>query len=104
MNYKPLIIVAGEPNSIFFEIFFKVIKRKIKSPIILIASKKLDTFGLIAPISNDKKYPNYKINEKNKSINIFESPFCTTKVSKKRFANSGAYFLYNVSSLIRGIR
>ena len=41
MNYKPLIIVAGEPNSIFFEIFFKVIKRKIKSPIILIASKKL---------------------------------------------------------------
>jgi len=41
VNYKPLIIVAGEPNSIFFEIFFKVIKRKIKSPIILIASKKL---------------------------------------------------------------
>jgi len=41
MNYKPIIIVAGEPNSIFFEIFFKVIKEKIKSPIILIASKKL---------------------------------------------------------------
>ena len=41
MNYKPIIIVAGEPNSIFFEIFFKVIKNKIKSPIILIASKKL---------------------------------------------------------------
>ena len=41
MNYKPIIIVAGEPNSIFFEIFFKVIKKKIKSPIILIASKKL---------------------------------------------------------------
>ena len=41
MSYKPIIIVAGEPNSIFFEIFFKVIKKKIKSPIILIASKKL---------------------------------------------------------------
>ncbi|WP_435162519.1 4-hydroxythreonine-4-phosphate dehydrogenase PdxA [Candidatus Pelagibacter bacterium nBUS_25] len=41
MNYKPIIIVAGEPNSIFFELFFKVIRRKIKSPIILIASKKL---------------------------------------------------------------
>ena len=40
-NYKPIIIVAGEPNSIFFEIFFKAIKKKIKSPIILIASKKL---------------------------------------------------------------
>ena len=41
MNYNPIIIVAGEPNSVFFELFFKVIKKKIKSPIILIASKKL---------------------------------------------------------------
>ena len=41
MNYKPIIIVDGEPNSVFFELFFKVIKKKIKSPIILIASKKL---------------------------------------------------------------
>ena len=41
MNYKPIIIVAGEPNSIFFELFFKVVKKKIKSPIIIIASKKL---------------------------------------------------------------
>ena len=41
MNYKPIIIVAGEPNSVFFELFFKIIKKKIKSPIILIASKKL---------------------------------------------------------------
>ena len=41
MNYKPIIIVAGEPNSIFFELFFKVIKKKIRSPIIIIASKKL---------------------------------------------------------------
>jgi len=41
VSYKPIIIVAGEPNSIFFELFFKVIKKKVKSPIILIASKKL---------------------------------------------------------------
>ena len=41
MSFKPIIIVAGEPNSIFFELFFKVIKKKIKSPIILIASEKL---------------------------------------------------------------
>jgi 4-hydroxy-L-threonine phosphate dehydrogenase PdxA len=43
MNYKPIVIVAGEPNSVFFELFFKVIKKKIKSPIILIASKQLIT-------------------------------------------------------------
>jgi 4-hydroxythreonine-4-phosphate dehydrogenase len=41
VNYKPIIIVAGEPNSVFSELFFKVIKKKIKSPLILIASKKL---------------------------------------------------------------
>jgi 4-hydroxythreonine-4-phosphate dehydrogenase len=43
VSHKPIIIVAGEPNSVFFELFFKVIKKKIKSPIILIASKKLIT-------------------------------------------------------------
>ncbi len=43
MNYRsPIIIVPGEPNSIFFEIFFKSLNRlKIKSPIILISSKDL---------------------------------------------------------------
>ena len=28
MVYKPILIVAGEPNSIFSEIFFKSIKYK----------------------------------------------------------------------------
>jgi len=42
MNYKPIIIVAGEPNSIFIEIFLKIIKKKkFKSPIILICSKNI---------------------------------------------------------------
>ena len=42
MSYKPIIIVAGEPNSIFLEIFFKSLKlKKYKSPLILICSKKL---------------------------------------------------------------
>ncbi len=42
MVYKPIIVVAGEPNSIFSEIFFKSLNyKKFKSPIILIASQKL---------------------------------------------------------------
>ena len=42
MNYKPILIVSGEPNSVFLEIYFKVLKStKIKSPIILISSEKL---------------------------------------------------------------
>ena len=41
MNSKSIIIVAGEPNSIFLEIFFKAIKnKKFKNPLILISSKK----------------------------------------------------------------
>ena len=42
MDYKPIIIVAGEPNSVFSEIFFKSLKlKKFKSPIILIASQQI---------------------------------------------------------------
>ncbi len=42
MNKKPILIVAGEPYSIFSEIFFKSLKKlNLKRPIILIASKKL---------------------------------------------------------------
>jgi 4-hydroxythreonine-4-phosphate dehydrogenase len=42
MSYSPILIVAGEPNSIFLEIFFKILKKnKILSPLILITSSKL---------------------------------------------------------------
>jgi len=42
MNTEPILIVAGEPKSIFFEIFFKTLDaKKFNSPIILIGSKKL---------------------------------------------------------------
>jgi len=42
MNYKPIIVVAGEPYSVFLEIFFKSKKsNKFKCPIILIASHRL---------------------------------------------------------------
>ena len=42
MNIKPILIIAGEPNSIFLEIFFKSLKKKnFSTPLILIASHKL---------------------------------------------------------------
>jgi len=37
---KPIIITTGDLKSVFFEIFFKSIKKKIQSPIILICNKK----------------------------------------------------------------
>jgi 4-hydroxy-L-threonine phosphate dehydrogenase PdxA len=40
-NFKPIIIVTGDPNSIFYEIFFKTFKKiNCKNPIILITCKK----------------------------------------------------------------
>jgi len=50
MHRKPIIIVPGQPKSIFFEIFFKSLNiKKIKSPLILVCSVNL--FNL-----NAKKY------------------------------------------------
>ncbi len=89
MNYKPIIIVAGDPKSIFLEIFFKSIKKKkIKSPLILICSKTLLKnnmlkFNFKKKIkilkSNDLK----KINLNNKSINLIDIKFKkNTKVNQ----------------------
>ena len=42
MNSNPILIIPGEPKSIFFEIFFKSMKlTKVKSPLILICNKKI---------------------------------------------------------------
>ena len=96
MNYKPIIIVAGEPNSIFFEIFFKVIKKKIKSPIILIGSEKL--------ILNQAKILKKRINlnlinendliekrNKLKKINLINVNFKQTKIFDKITSKSNKY-------------
>ena len=42
MKNKSIIVIAGEPKSVFLEIFFKALKKnKFKSPIILICCKKI---------------------------------------------------------------
>ena len=96
MNYKPIIIVAGEPNSIFFELFFKVIKKKINSPIILIASKKL----MIKQAKILKKKVNFNIinefeiiKKKNnlKRINLINVDFKQTSGFSKITSKSNHY-------------
>ena len=61
MNFdKYILVVAGEPNSVFLEIFFKTIKKlKIKNSLILIASAKL------IKLQMKKLKINIKINEIN---------------------------------------
>jgi len=96
MNYNPIIIVAGEPNSIFFEIFLKVVKKKIKSPIILIASKKL----LLKQAKILKKKISFNlvnelevINKKNKlkKINLININFEQTQAFNKITSKSNNY-------------
>ena len=97
MNYKPIIIIAGEPNSIFLEIFFKALKyKKYKSPIILICSLKIFNLQMkslkinkkinILQISNLK---NYNLN--NRAINIIDVNFDQKKAFKKITSISNQY-------------
>ena len=93
MNYSPILIVSGEPNSIFLELFFKVLKKdKIKSPIILISSKKLLTlqmqkleFKKKIKLLQISKLKSYKLD--NKTINLIDVKYnpgkAFEKISKK---------------------
>ena len=93
MSCKPIIIVAGEPNSVFLEIFFKSLKfKKYKSPLIIVCSKKL-----LQGQMKKLKF-NYKINIvdkdfakldalNNKQINLVDVNYnfkrCFEKISNK---------------------
>jgi len=93
MSCRPIIIVAGEPNSVFLEIFFKSLKfKKYKSPLIIVCSKKL-----LQEQMKKLKF-NYKINIvdkdfakldalNNKQINLVNVDYnfkkCFEKISNK---------------------
>ena len=98
-NYSPIVIVGGQPKSIFYEIFLKSIKiKKFKSPIILISSKKILMknmrklkFEKKIKSINFKMLKNLKLD--NKSINLIEVDF-----KKKDHINSNK-FIENSFSL-----
>ena len=87
-NFKPILIIAGDPKSIFLEIYFKSLKRnKFKSPLILIVNENI--------LLRQMKLLNYnfKINKlninnlsfknlTNKRINIINVPFTNKFISK----------------------
>ena len=76
MNSKYILIINGEPNIIFLEIFFKALKKKkFKNPIILISSKKIIelqmrylNFKKKIRVLDFRKLNKYKLD--NKSINL----------------------------------
>ena len=78
MRIKPILIIAGDPESVFYEIFLKSLKNnKFKSPIILIGSirilkffqKKLN-FNKKITLLDIEKLSTYKLN--NSSINLID--------------------------------
>src|SRR6056300_1407230 len=98
MHHKPILIVPGQINSIFFEIFFKSLKKKkFRSPLVLICSIKIFK-------ASAKKYKfkgNYKIitskiNEvklNNKAINIIDVNFKKIQNNnyRKKFSSDYLY-------------
>tara|TARA_A100001011_G_scaffold400772_1_gene518586 strand:+ start:10742 stop:11710 length:969 start_codon:yes stop_codon:yes gene_type:complete len=97
MIYRPIIIVAGEPNSIFFEIYFKTLKiKKFKSPIIIIASKDLLKMQMKKLNVKKKiklldvvKLEEYKLD--NKLINLINVKYNTSKAFEKISSKSNQY-------------
>ena len=97
MNIKPIIVVAGEPYSIFLEIFFKSkIQIKLKKPIILIASEKLVSlqmkklgFDYKINLLNEKKL---KFNSLDKTkINLINVDFVFNKIFDQISSKSNSY-------------
>ncbi len=97
MVYKPIIIVAGEPNSIFSEIFFKSLNyKKFKSPIVLIASKNLIKIQMRKLNVNKKirliDFFHLKKNDlDNKKINLIDVNFNQKKPFEKISSKSNEY-------------
>jgi len=98
MNFKhSILIVAGEPNSVFLEIFFKTLKKiKIKNPLILIGShkvlrlqmKKLN-FKKKINVLDQKNLKNCRLD--NKSINLIDVRYETNKAFEKISSKSNIY-------------
>ncbi len=97
MNRSPILLVNGEPNSIFLEIFFKTLKsQKIKSPLILISSKKILEmqmnklkFKKKIKLLNQKNLHLQKLN--NKTINLINVDFDQKKAFDKISSKSNKF-------------
>ena len=94
MKNKPILIVPGQLNSIFFEIFFKTLKiKKFKSPLILIFSEKIlknqikkFRFKKDVRIIDPKFLETHKLS--NNNINLINVPF---KGSEKNVFNQNIF-------------
>ena len=93
-KYKPIIIVAGEPESTFLEIYIKALKYKnFKSPLVLICSlsllkKEINRFKFKKKIKilEPQNLDNFKLN--NNNINLVDINFNNKKNKTNYISNS----------------
>ena len=107
MTYKPIIIVSGEPNSIFFEIYFKALKqKKFRSPIILISSLKLIKLQMKKMnIKKKVKLLNFSMLKKykldNKNINVLNVNYNQSKLFEKISVKSNNYITQSFNMALK---
>ena len=97
MYSSPILVVAGEPNSVFLEIYFKSIKKlKIKNPLILIASIKLVKlqmkklkFSKKIKLLSSHQLSKYKLD--NKYINLINVEYTQKQAFSKISNKSNKY-------------
>ena len=98
MSANPIIITTGDLKSVFFEIFFKSVKKKIQSPIILICNLKnflkqakkynfKKKFNLIS-----EKNLNKKLNYSHKILNIINIDL-DVHLSQKYLTNIEKFYI-----------
>ena len=100
MNYKPILIIHGEPNSVFLEIFFKSLKYKqFRNPFILICSEKLLKFQMKKlkfkmdiNILNLSSLNKIKLN--NKTINVIDIKY-NKNLNFQRISNKSNDYIKN---------
>jgi 4-hydroxythreonine-4-phosphate dehydrogenase len=97
MNCKPILITAGEPNSIFIEILIKLlVKKKFKSPIVLIVSKKvlelqMSKLKLDYPFEILTEKDLFKTKLNNKKLTIINIEYNSQKAFEKISIKSNKY-------------
>ena len=100
MNYNPILILSGEPNSVFLEIFFKAQKKyKTINPVILISSNKLLVmqmkklkFKKKIKLLDPSKLEKYKLN--NETINLINVDYDPDHAFEK-ITNKSNIFIEN---------
>ena len=88
-NFRPILIIAGDPKSVFLEIYFKSLKKnKFKRPLILIVNEKILSEQMRA----------LKYNFKNNKINLINGPINKKKILKQRFLGITEYLDFKTKS------